>query len=79
MAEKPDEAGGSAETGPAPWPVVGRSMINYNPESTGRFPAPVGSAPHGGEKDATVRWPWVLLGLVVFVAVMAVLAYMIVA
>ncbi|MFJ8961825.1 hypothetical protein ACIRG5_20795 [Lentzea sp. NPDC102401] len=86
MIEKPDETGGSAQTGPAPWPVVGRSMINYDgPESTGQFPAPVGSAPCAGDADEAgeqdgVRWSRILLvlsGLVLLIAVVAALVVLV--
>ncbi|MEV6711168.1 hypothetical protein AB0M48_03900 [Lentzea sp. NPDC051208] len=85
MAEKPDETGGSAEIGPAPWPVVGRSMINYDAPAapgpaTGQFPAQVGSAPHEDER-AGVRWPrvaLVLTGLVLLVAATAALVVLVV-
>lgn len=82
MAQKPDETRGSAESGPVPWPPVGRSMINYDPaaETTGRFPVPVDSAPHGDER-AGVRWPriaLVLIGVVLLVAATAVLVVLVV-
>ncbi|WP_439659184.1 hypothetical protein ACSHWB_43525 [Lentzea sp. HUAS TT2] len=80
MAERPDETGGSAEIGPAPWPVVDRSMINHNtPESTGQFPAPWGSAPYAGEQPG-VRWSRILLvlaGLLLLIAAVAALVVLI--
>lgn len=78
MAEKPDENAGPGEK---PWPVVSRGMINHNPESTGQFPVPVGSAPPR-EEPAGARWTGVLLvvaGLAVLIAVVALLTYLIVA
>ncbi|MDX3660504.1 hypothetical protein PV646_24645 [Streptomyces sp. ID05-26A] len=78
MAEKPDETAGPGET---PWPVVSRGMINHNPESTGRFPAPTSSAPHREEQGGT-RWSRVLLVVAVLallIAVVALVAYLVLA
>ncbi|SFR29725.1 hypothetical protein SAMN04488564_12148 [Lentzea waywayandensis] len=72
MIEKPDETGGSAEIGPAPWPVVDRSMINYDsPEATGQFPAPYKDERPG------VGWRRIALVLTVLVLLVAVVAMLV--
>ena len=94
MAEKPDETGGSAEIGPAPWPVVGRSMMNYDapaspaqPRSQPSAVAPVEAtrqspAPvdHTPYEDrrAGTRWPRVVLVLTGLVLLVAATAALVV-
>ncbi|MET9227589.1 hypothetical protein [Lentzea sp. NPDC003310] len=76
MAEKPDETGTSAEP---PWPVVGRGMINYDPESTGGIPT--AAYQPGAHVEATaagrtgVRWLRIVLVFGVLVVVTALVVY----
>lgn len=76
MIEKPDETGGAAETGPAPWPVVDRSMINYDVTQPYQSP-PMGSAPYEDEQPG-VRWSRILLVLAGLVLVIAAVATLVV-
>ncbi|MDX8055892.1 hypothetical protein SK571_41500 [Lentzea sp. BCCO 10_0798] len=57
MAEKPDETSGSAEIGPAPWPPVGRSMINYNAPAAPAQAAPVQAPVQAAPSPATGQFP----------------------
>ena len=78
MAERPDETGGSAEIGPAPWPVVDRSMINYDVPQPYQSP-PMGSTPYAGEQ-AGLRWSRILLvlaGLMLLIAAVATLVVLV--